>query len=456
MIDWTRGTDFVGAAVSATRRVAPTSPGSTHERRALAAMHRIFRYPAKFYGPLARGLLEDYTTRGSRVLDPFCGSGTLTLEGQITGRCVDGADVDPLAVFVAQIKSRPYEVDQLRAKFKVISESLDVYRRTNDEYEYLQFHDLSESLFELELKGLDTPDIPNILHWFRRYVIVDLTLIRAIIRRETDESDRGFFELCFASIVRNSSNADPVPVSGLEVTSHMLKRDAAGRIVDPYLLFSKSVARALSARELLRDLPTYDRGVAASATFVRLDSTRELDQLGVYDTVITSPPYHGAVDYYRRHTLEMYWLDLVASARDRLAIRPAYIGRLGVAVRDCEVEPLSSRYGEDLAERMTAGAKSVSKDRGLSLRHYSLGMQRFFQSLSRVLPGRDAAAVLVVGDSHWNGERIDTARLLSELAEPYFVLVDIRDHSLKNRYMSYSRHNAASIDMEHVLVFRRQ
>jgi DNA methylase len=57
--------------------------------------HYMFRYPAKFHPPLVRRLLADYTQRGHRVLDPFCGSGTLLVEAAIAGRHATGTAVDP-------------------------------------------------------------------------------------------------------------------------------------------------------------------------------------------------------------------------------------------------------------------------------------------------------------------------------------------------------------------------
>ena len=227
-------------------------------------------------------------------------------------------------MFLARAKSSTYDVQVLRSKHKLMSESLLIQRRSKAEYEDMQFRDISQSLYELEITGLKVPNIPNIFHWFRRYAIVDLARIRDRIRRETTGAEREFFDLCFAAIIRNASNADPVPVSGLEVTSHMRRKDASGRVVDPYQLYDQVVRRSLTAVEQLQSLPAYSGDVTESARFKRLDSTRELTQLGTYDAVITSPPYHGAVDYYRRHTLEMYWLDLVQDSNERLAIRPAY------------------------------------------------------------------------------------------------------------------------------------
>ena len=49
------------------------------------------------------------------------------------------------------------------------------------------------------------------------------------------------------------------------------------------------------------------------------------------DAVLCSPPYHGAVDYYRRHQLEMFWLGATRSTADRLHLLQRYVGRVRVA-----------------------------------------------------------------------------------------------------------------------------
>jgi len=67
--------------------------------------HQVFRFPAKFYPPVARKLIELVSKVGETVLDPFCGSGTLLVEVAALGRNSVGSDVDPLAVFVTRAKT---------------------------------------------------------------------------------------------------------------------------------------------------------------------------------------------------------------------------------------------------------------------------------------------------------------------------------------------------------------
>jgi hypothetical protein len=82
-------------------------------------------------------------------------------------------------------------------------------------------------------------------------------------------------------------------------------------------------------------------------------------------------------------------------------------------------------------------------------------MGMVFEQLSERLPSH-APGVFVLGHSQWNGEQIPTDKLFAEIAAPSFKLDETLSYPVKNRYMSYSRHNAASIDMEHVLVLRKQ
>ena len=191
--------------------------------------HYLFRYPAKFHPPVARALLERHTQPGDRVLDPFCGSGTLLIEAALSGRSAIGSDVDPVAAFVSRVKASPLDGARLRKRWARLEKQLVPLARTAKKYDDLQWQDIGDRTYRREIAGLEVPAIPNLFHWFRRYVIVDLARIkREVVALDATRAERAFFLLCFASIIRNCSNADPVPVSGLEVTSHMKKRDEEG------------------------------------------------------------------------------------------------------------------------------------------------------------------------------------------------------------------------------------
>lgn len=411
--------------------------------------HHLFRFPAKFHPPVVRALLERYTEKGSSVLDPFCGSGTLLVEATISGRRSTGTDVDPLAVFVSAVKAHPLNGRRLESHSDVLFEGLDRWRRPTSDYEQFQHGDISDEQFAAEAKALTLPAIPNLGHWFRRYVTIDLARIRdEILSLEATAPQRRFFLLCFASIIRAASNADPVPVSGLEVTAYMKKRDEAGRVINPFALFEATARRGIRDMGLFYEAA--DRSTAATAYQANAtELTKRVRRR--YDATITSPPYHGAVDYYRRHQLEMFWLGLTKSQSDRLELLDGYIGRPRVPERLPLMREVLTAAKCVALERRIRGIDPI---RANAFKHYSVAMQRTFQHLARILPF-GAPAVFVVGHSSWNGDSLNTSDLFAELAKPFFEREEWLFYPVKNRYMSYSRHNGASIDREYVLVMRR-
>jgi hypothetical protein len=332
-----------------------------------------------------------------------------------------------------------------------VSARLSHLARPPAKYVALKFSDLSDAQYATEIADLlpYVPAIPNLFHWFRRYVIVDLARIReAIVTAQIPESHRLFLLVVFGSIIRTTSNADPVPVSGLEVTSWMKKRDLEGRLVDPYTLFRKATIAALAGTESFST--AVPRGTRANA--LQGDAT----EVATYcrsqvDAVLTSPPYHGAVDYYRRHQLEMFWLGLTQSQDERLALLSHYIGRPKVPGSHPWVsDELTTKLAKDWEGRI----QKVSADRANAFRHYLVSMTRFFRAIrGRVRVG--GPVLVVVGHSTWNTSEIPTTDLFMEIAGPAFKLEEVLSYPVRNHYMSYARRNNAGINREYVLVMRK-
>jgi hypothetical protein len=436
----------------ASRQVRPVRLRFKTERRDRLT-HYLFRYPAKFHPPVAATLIENYTKPGDVILDPFCGSATLLVEARVLGRSGVGLDVDPVATFVADVKTRHIGINALRRSASLLLARLALIQRAGIDYERLQFHDVSERTFRMATRrhNLDIPPIPNIFHWFRKYVVVDLARIRrAIVISRVPKSHKRFFLACFCSIIRNVSNADPVPVSGLEVTAHMKAKEKDGRIIDPFATFISALNRAISDREQFEKAIKLRR---CRIRIVRGDATnlRKHIRKKVH-AVITSPPYHNAVDYYRRHTLEMYWLGLVTSPEHRLTLLPKYIGRARVP----QSHPFLSGTKLDswFARRCESMMRNRNRGSADAFKHYSIAMQKCFAGIAHILR-QNGKVIFVLGKSSWNGRKLPTTKLFEELASPHFQLSEHHWYPLKNRYMTYSRHNNASIDREHVLVFER-
>lgn len=434
------------------------SKSTTHQRLTFNSdkferlTHYSFRYPAKFHPPVIRELINLYSSHGDRILDPFCGSGTLLVEAIVAGRHAVGTDVDPIAAFVSRVKTNRYNIAHLKNSCHALLGKLDSLKRSDGEYSFRQFEDLSSNdvVATLNTETLWVPEIPNLYHWFRCYVIIDLARIhKQIALLNVPETHRDFLKLCFASIIRASSNADPVPVSGLEVTAHMKRKEANGRIVNPFSLLKKAIDRALLAADAYRTRAFHEAKVSVFQSDAVNISSRLRSHI---DTVITSPPYHSAVDYYRRHQLEMFWLSFTETQEDRLTLLPRYIGRPQVPIRHQYVA--NSEIESPLASEWESRIRIVSSERANAFKHYVVAMGKSLREIARVLDtGR--YALFVVGHSTWNGEEVPTGDLFEELASPWFTMENRYWYPVKNRYMSYNRRNGANIDKEYVLVFQR-
>ena len=411
--------------------------------------HNVFRYPAKFHPPVAKALVENFSRPGDTVLDPFCGSGTTLVEALATGRHAIGTDVDPLAVFVAGAKVRRHDAGSIDATVASLSETLQRMSEADQALWGPYTADISPGEFDtasLELSAW-IPELPRMMHWFRRRVVVQLAAIRRLVELPT--TSREFARLCFAATIRNSSNADPVPVSGLEVTSHMRAKEAAGRSIDPYALMNAALRKTAKA---VHELASH-RGHGLGARVAVADA-RTLDggTTGRIDAVITSPPYLTAVDYYRRHTLEMYWLGLTATSDERLELLPRYIGRDRVSIGAVNVDACSR--GATVARRWMPIFGELKPHRSRAFVHYCVGMSQSLDRIASLLPAL-GKAVVVVGDVRFAGQPVDMSDLIRELAPDRLHMAEELWYPLANRYMSYSRKHEADIDSDRVLVFER-
>jgi DNA modification methylase len=240
-----------------------------------------------------------------------------------------------------------------------------------------------------------------------------------------------------------------VPVSGLEVTAHMKDLDEQGRRIDPFELFERRVER-----ELLGMTELWEHAGSASIRVHRGDATQLTRHVRsrTVDVVITSPPYNTAVDYYRRHTLEMYWLDMVNNHEERLELAPRYLGR--VQIRQSNPK-LRSEFDSAYVNRLISHAASVSAAQQRAVTHYCASMQRALEHIARILKPR-GKAVFVVGNSKWNGRRIRATKLLGEIAKPHFEIAETFSYTTRNRYMSYERHNGANVNREYALVLKKK
>lgn len=410
--------------------------------------HGLFRFPAKMHPPLVRTLLRRYTKAGDAVHDPFVGSGTLIVEAIALGRRASGADIDPLAVFVAKAKTTKYDCEKLEATFARLQERLAKARRPKEDIIKRDRKDLSGHHTSRVLRSLGFPEIPNRDHWFNRYVVVDLARLFHLVRTtRMARAERDFFTACALAIVRTVSRADPIPSSGLEVTKRMRELETKGRAIDVLAQFERHTKRHLKgARELAEALDDTTRAPRLLVADVRRGNlrARHLGSGRKFKCIITSPPYIGAIEYLRRHRLERY----LQTGKNGEQLNRAYIGR---------------RFHVDLnGAHNTADLDDYNWYRRLEKRDEGSAQATlaYFSELGRVLRRlrhllrNDGRLILLVGDVRLKKVRIPIGLTIADLLRDHYKLTAWRTYPLRNRYMSYARHNGDGVAHETVLVLK--
>ncbi|MFO0824734.1 MAG: DNA methyltransferase [Gemmataceae bacterium] len=263
-------------------------------------VHGFHTYPARMHPTTAARLVQSFTRPGGRVLDPFCGSGTVLVEAMILGRVPFGTDLNPLAVRLARCKTRPREqaeLTQLVEKARECATHAEERRKAK--------------------AGATRRFPPEDMQLFEPHVLLELDSLRAKIEMLKVEPSQPDLQLVLSAVLVKLSKKrgdTSAAVAG--------RRTAPGFASRLFVQKTEELARDLAALRSLLPTP------APPPAFVAQDNATELRTLppAPMDGVITSPPYAATYDYLSHHALRLRWLGLNAAplAKGELGSRSKY------------------------------------------------------------------------------------------------------------------------------------
>jgi hypothetical protein len=237
-------------------------------------VHRLHPYHGKFIPQLVEVLIDRYFERGAHVLDPFAGSGTTLVQALESGLDATGVELAAFNCLLIGVKTAPYDVGALGDELRDVCcrvDSLRTRRRASSSY----------------VRAWYAPQAITELLAFRELIAEyeHADVLRVILSRAARSARRAaHFDL----------EAPREPQVG-EYWCHKHKRlcrpvESAVGFLRRYTLDTRARIEAFDA---LRDRGRRAHVLPGDARTVAYD--------GIYDGVITSPPYPGLIDYHEQH-----------------------------------------------------------------------------------------------------------------------------------------------------------
>ncbi len=346
-------------------------------------IHRWFSYKHGFSKDLVECMLvETNVSKGSWVLDPFCGSGTTLLTYRDLGINSIGYDVLPFSVFLTNTKLRKYSLN------KVVKE-LESFKKNNYKKDYLPQDYL--------------PDISIAQKAFSKDVLTELYSIKMYINSINDKQVFSIFNLGFLSILESVSNTKKsggfLRIEAKNINTEQIK-----------IFFTKKI------EAMINDLVFYqnhDHNGVFARSFA--NDARRIKSAKKFDAVITSPPYPNRHDYTRIYTLELIF-DFISSNEKIKNLRYNTI-RSHVEAKDIKIK---SMYKEPYLLKTTL--EKLKKENLNNIQVLDM-LKGYFEDMYIVLSriketlNQNAEIAFVVSNVRYSGINIEVDRILGEIGE---------------------------------------
>jgi len=394
--------------------------------------HGIHPYTAKLIPQIPHYFIKKYTSKDQLILDPFCGSGTVLLEARLLSRNAVGIDINPLAVLISEVKTTPLDIGELSSVIYRVKKEVENCEKTMD----IKF--------------------PNIDYWFCEKARKELSKIRFILENLKDKVEERIYKyllLCFSSIIRKSSYADPrIPKTCK--SKRIIEKIESGWSPEPIKYFitalNKNFERINLLSTYLKENNNYVKVFHGDAR--KTSAILRQNGISKVDCIITSPPYINAQDYFRSYKLEIWWLGLATPEEVRRLSKQA-IGTENISSGKSELPPKSQNQ---LLDAIIYKIWKNNRKKAYIVHSYFENMNQVFSEFSKVME-KGGIFCLITGNNNICRVQIPTYKILIQIAEYNgFKLVEIGRDRIRNRSLPPERkHNGGVIKEEWITVFQR-
>ncbi len=234
--------------------------------------HGIHKFKAKFFPRMARTMINYCTgfDHTKKIIDPFNGSGTTTLEAALLGNYAVGTDIDPVSLRIAEAKTKCLALD-----WTSLEKDLDKYPYTDMDHEQKRL--VKRTLLEFP------PEIDRKLTQVQRSELhEDIGAILEFIKKVKPEN-RPFFTIILSDAINTKLK---LRFMGTGVGRFALAV-ATTRIANIFVKRAQRMIYNIFTYQYLNDKLKLGE---LRKTKISDGNAREIDY-SEYDVVVTSPPY---------------------------------------------------------------------------------------------------------------------------------------------------------------------
>lgn len=405
--------------------------------------HGIHEYKGKFNPQIVHTLLNIFGIKeGKHVLDPFCGSGTSLFECQLQGVIPTGVDINPMAAFIARVKtSIAFDLEAIT--------SFDI----KTFIEECQHH----------INGFvdEKTERTEYLHkWFEDNYYVSIESIRHIADTIHSETLRNLVLLTTSNFLRDYSCQEPSDLRIRRRNTPYPQESIWSRLVKDFTDIQTKI-RAMSVEDVSR----FPKADINNMSIIEFGQNQTYNNS--FDFAITSPPYATALPYIDTQRLSIVWLGM-ALGKDIKGLECSLIGTREVGTKKERNAIEKSLLGNDqnLTEETFRFCKSLqeklSDKDGFRKQNVPIMLYKYFSEMSKMfevvhnLLKKGANYCLIVG---YNKTRIGGDTLIDT---PYFLSKEAERIGFKveeimplEAYQRFDLHQKNAITSEALIVLTK-
>lgn len=391
--------------------------------------HGLHAYPAMFIPQVAKRLLLSYSQKGNTICDIFCGSGTALVESRLLNRNSYGIDLNPMATFLAKVKTEYLNPNTLSKEYLKLLDRID----------------------RIKNKELEKPEFFNLEFWFKDKVIIELAKIKKAIKEIKNKKIQDFFTISFSETVRKSSNS-----KNGEFKLVRIKKDELENYSPNVLnIFKKKTETNIKGmEEYYKDV---DKKTWAKVIYGDSSKNNEIKDNSI-DCIITSPPYGDSrttVAYGQFSRLSAQWIDIFENPNKASGVDNELLG--GKPTKELK-HNLNSTYLNEIIDKISKRDEKRARD----VLSFYVDLNKCLKKAYKMLKPKKYFC-LVVGNRLVKQVRIPTDFIIAELGKKIgFTCEDIIIRNIpgktmptKNSPTNIAGESEETMNKESIVILRR-